>query len=127
MRRYILAMVAIFVVVVATWALWPSTRWPAAFCLPVVRVVGVDVTAYSGYEGAHATHSITPPERALLTTLADDVRSAEQHAPTSQLRHELDRYAALFTDAKTYADPLNAANYFDGLARVQLSGCGVRP
>jgi hypothetical protein len=127
MRRFVLAIVAAVVLGVATWALWPSTRFPAAFCQPVVRVVGVDVIAYSRYEAVHSSHSITPPERALLTTLANDVRSAEQHAPTSQLRYELARYAALFTNAKTYADPVNASNYFDGLARVQLGACGIRP
>ncbi|MGH8989263.1 MAG: hypothetical protein ACRDXC_11855 [Acidimicrobiales bacterium] len=109
------------------WGVWPSSSWPAAFCKPVIRVVGRDADAVAHYQMGQPTGgAVTPTERALFKPLIDDARLAESHAPTPQLERELRRYATMLTAARTPHEVGVAIRYFYTTALPHLSGCGVK-
>lgn len=66
MRRLVFVVVVVLVVGGATWAQWPSTVWPRAFCAPVVRVVAADARAIVTYQTNNENLPITPAEHKML-------------------------------------------------------------
>lgn len=126
MRRAIIAIVLVLVVAGAAWALWPSTKWPSAFCVPVVRVVGADADPIAK-SFSHPSPTLTAKQMDQVATLMHDVQLAEANAPTAQLRAELHRYLAelggvLSTNIVTYS-----MSQFDSESVTQLRACGITP
>lgn len=126
MRRLVLVSLVVVVAGIATWALWPGTKWPQSFCGPVVRVVGSDADAIAK-SFSHPKPTLTAAQEDQVATLAHDVQLAEAAAPTTQLRAELNRYLAELGAKLTTNSVSNAFSQFDQLARTQLRACGVRP
>ncbi len=127
MRRTIIAIVLALVVAGTTWALWPAKRWPGAFCVPVVKVVGVDANAIVISFSRHPSPVLTAAQIDLVATLRADVRRAAINAPTSQLRTELIRYLSELNGKLTNLTVSDAYSRFDEGARTQLRACGLRP
>lgn len=124
----VLVVVVALVVGGATWALWPATTWPRAFCAPVVRVVGTDARAIVTYKATNENLPITPAEQKMVAALRADIDLAEAAAPTEQLRLELLNYVeqlhGIYASMNVVTD---AMSNFDQLARTQLRACGVTP
>jgi len=126
MRRTIIVIVLALVVAGAAWALWPATKWPSAFCIPVVRVVGVDADTIAK-SFSHPSASLTAKQVDQVATLLHDVQLAEANAPTAQLRSELNRYIAELSGKLTNLTVSDAFSRFDEGARTQLRACGLQP
>jgi hypothetical protein len=131
-RKLLLSVLVVAAVGTVTWALWPATTWSAAFCKPVVRVVGKDVVAIVSYIYQHnlaSYHDLasTPTPTLLRDALVNDVVLAQRHAPTRQLRQELSHYSYELGKSSTLLQTGNAYGSFDALGRTQLRACGVTP
>ena len=126
MRRIVLVAVLALVIGGAAWALWPATKWPKAFCVPVVRVVGTDVdriaTSFSHFEPV-----LTATQRQMVATLRKDVRLAAANAPTPELRAELNLYTSALSGDPSTLTVTYAISRFDEQARTLLRACGLRP
>jgi hypothetical protein len=156
LRGWISTGVVVAVVAIgATYALTRTTRWPAAFCRPVLRVSGVDAdafvklpystptatdcvnvtTATGTRQRCHAVPAppltgptITSPVASTdLAQLHRDALLALRQAPTTQWRNELSYYVA-----RTVGNPKTfmrggALNDFDVFASTHLGACGVHP
>lgn len=127
MRRTIIVLVLALVVAGMAWALWPATRWPSAFCVPVVKVAGADADAIANSFTHHPSPALTTTQLEMVATLRADVRRAEVNAPTSQLRTELNRYLTELNGKLTNLTVSDALSRFDEGARTQLRACGLRP
>lgn len=117
---------AALVIVGVAWALWPATKWPGAFCAPVVRVVSVDVNPLA-ISLAQPTRLPSANEIRMVARLRTDVRRALAAAPTSLLQRELSHYLFLLRSSRTSAGVSYAFSQFDQEARTQLRACGVTP
>lgn len=156
LRGWIAAGVVVAVVAIgATYALSRTTRWPAAFCRPVLRVSGVDAVAFIKlpYSTPTATEcvnvttatgtrqrchtvpappltgpTITSPVASTdLSHLHRDALLALRQAPTTQWRDELSYYVARTVGSpKTFMRSV-AMDRFDLFASTNLGACGVRP
>lgn len=126
MRRVALLCVLALVIGGAAWALWPATKWPRAFCAPVVRVVGADVNPIA-ISFSNPRLPLTAAERQMVVRLRSDVQRAAAAAPTSQLHAELDRYLSALRGNPSKLSVSTAFSRFDQEARTQLRACGVTP
>ena len=126
MRRLVLVVVVILVVGGATWALWPATTWPRAFCAPVERVVGADTVAISK-SFSHPEPTLTKAQEDQVTRLMYDLTLAVGSAPTAQLRAELNRYIVELGVVLSTNIVTDAMSNFDQHARTQLRACGITP
>ena len=130
-----------------------TTRWPAAFCRPILRVVGsdavaliklpystptttncVNVTTSSGTrQRCHTVPSPTGPTLASpiastdLARLHRDTLLALAHAPSNPWHSELTLYAIRTVGSPRTFIRGSAINNFDEFARTTLGGCGVHP
>ena len=156
LRRWIAFGVAVAVVSLgATYALTRTTRWPAAFCRPILRVTGVDavalvmlpfsspttvdcvnVTTATGTRQRCHTVPASPPTGPTISSpvasrdlaqLHQDTLLAWRHAPTNQWRTELSKYVARTTgNPKAFVRGVALSN-FDAFASTHLAACGVHP
>ena len=139
----------------ATYALTRTTRWPAAFCRPVIRVSGVDavalvklpfsspttvdcvnVTTATGTRQRCHTVPASPPTGPTISSpvastdlaqLHQDALLALRHAPTNQWRTELSNYVAhTVGNPKAFMRGVTLS-YFDAFASTHLAACGVHP
>lgn len=155
-RRWVaLGVVAAVVTLGATYALTHPTRWPAAFCRPVLRVSGADVvpltelaspspsavdcvnvtTATGTRERCHTVPAPSPRGPTIsspvastyLAQLHQDALLALHYAPTTQWRNELSRYAARTVGSPRAFMRGVALSDFDAFASTHLGACGVHP
>ncbi|MBW4079307.1 MAG: hypothetical protein HIU84_12525 [Acidobacteria bacterium] len=126
MRRIVVVALVAIVIGGAAWALWPATKWPHAFCTPVVRVVGVDADAIAR-SFSHPEPTLTVAQEDQVNKLMYDVTLAEGAAPTAQLRAELNRYLAELGVVLSTNIVTDSMSQFDQQARSQLRACGVTP
>ena len=110
----------------ASWALWPATTWPRAFCTPVARVIGVDADAIAK-SFSHPEPMLTTAQEDQVAKLMYDVTLAAGAAPTAQLRAELNRYLAELGVVLSANIVTDAMSNFDLRARTQLRACGITP
>ena len=131
MRKLLLSILAVAVIGTITWALWPATTWPRAFCQPINRVVGKDADAIVIYVAQHNLnyHDLvsTATPASMQDALVKDVVLALHHAPTAELRQELSHYAYELDESPTLLQTTDALGRFDGLGRTQLRACGITP
>lgn len=127
MRRLVFVVVVVLVVGGATWAQWPSTVWPRAFCAPVVRVVAADARAIVTYQTNNENLPITPAEHKMFATLRADIGLAVAVAPTTQLQMELRLYYSRLNGNPSMNVVTDAMSQFDQRARTQLRAGGVIP
>ena len=130
-----------------------TTRWPAAFCRPILRVVGgdavaliklpystptttncVNVTTSSGTrQRCHTVPSPTGPTISSpvastdLARLHEDTLRALAYAPTNAWHFELTLYAKGTTGSPKAFIRSSAMNTFDEFARTNLGECGMHP
>lgn len=132
-----------------------NTRWPKAFCRPILRVVGADTMALiklpysspttincvnvSNNTGSRQRCQTVPtplptgptlasPEASTdLAQLHQDVLLAMAHAPTSPWYAELSLYAIRTVGSPKVFMRGSAMNNFDEFARTTLGGCGGHP
>ena len=130
-----------------------TTRWPTAFCRPILRVVGsdavaliklpystptttncVNVTTSSGTrQRCHTVPSPTGPTISSpvastdLARLHQDTLLALAYAPTNAWHSELTLYAIRTVGGPKAFIRGSAMNTFDEFARTTLGGCGVHP
>jgi hypothetical protein len=107
-RKLLLSVLVVAAVGTVTWALWPATTWSAAFCKPVVRVVGKDVVAIVSYIYQHnlaSYHDLasTPTPTLLRDALVNDVVLAH----TSWASHLLSSKQVTRMAASTHSDALS--------------------
>lgn len=156
LRWWIASGVVIAVLAIgAAYALTGTTRWPSAFCRPVLRVSGVDavalvklpfsspttvdcvnVTTATGTQQRCHTVPAPPPTGPTisspvastdLTQLHQDALLALRRAPTTQWRSELSHYVARTVgNPKTFMRGVALSN-FDAFASTHLAACGVHP
>lgn len=129
-RRALLGLLGLSLVALLAWSLWPSTAWPAAFCLPISRVVGHDADALvqSPFDVPLAqtpARPVTSHERHLVTHLVHDARSADHTAPTSRLRGELDHYVLRLSGVTTSNQVEAAMGHFGAVVHDQLRRCDI--
>jgi hypothetical protein len=126
MRRVALVTFVALVIGGAVWALWPGTTWPQSFCVPVVRVVGVDADAIAK-SLSHPELTLTVAQEDQVDKLVYDVTLAVGTVPTAELRGELNRYLAELDVVLSTNTVTDAMSKFDEQARTQLRACGVTP
>jgi len=130
MRRTALVVVLVIVTASIVWVIWPTTKWPLAFCNPVIRVVGTDaaaVLAITTHSDWHRSVASTPGASAVVAKMRSDIGDAIMTAPTSRLRSELNSYLIHASNFDTMLTVDSALDLFDHEARTQLEDCGVRP
>lgn len=130
MRRIALVVVLFLVTSGIVWVIWPTTKWPVAFCHPVVRVVGTDaaaVLAVETHSDWHRSVASTPGASAVVAKMRSDIGNAIMTAPTSRLRLDLKSYLIHARNFDSMLTVDSALNLFDHEARTQLEDCGVRP
>ncbi len=154
LRRWIsLAMVVAIATSGSIYLLTRTTRWPTAFCHPILRVVGgdavaliklpystptttncVNVTTSSGTrQRCHTVPSPTGPTISSpvastdLARLHEDTLRALAYAPTNPWHSELTLYAIGTTGSPKAFIRSSAMNIFDEFARTNLGACGMHP
>jgi hypothetical protein len=129
-RRIALVVVLVLVTSGIVWIIWPTTKWPLAFCHPVIRVVGTDAAAVLAIETHsewHRSVASTPGASTVVDKMRSDIGDAIMTAPTSQLRLELNSYLIHASNFDSMLTVDSALNLFDHEARTQLEDCGVSP
>ena len=126
MRRIVVVALVAIVIGGAAWALWPTTKWPKAFCAPVERVVGADADAIAR-SFSHSELTLTVAQEDQVDKLMYDVTLALGTVPTAQLRAELDRYLTELGVVLSTLTVTDAMSQFDQHARTQLRACGLTP
>lgn len=132
-----------------------TTRWPTAFCRPILRVVGADAVALiklpyspptyincvnvSNSAGSRQRCQTVPPPSPTGPTLASPVASTDlarlhqdallalAHAPTNPWHAELSLYAVRTVGSPRAFMRGGAMGNFDEFARTTLGSCGVYP
>ena len=150
-----LAVVVAVAISSTAYALTRTTRWSAAFCRPILRVVGADAVALiklpyspptstncvniSSASGSRQRCQTQPSPTPTGPTLASPVASTDlarlhhdtslalTRAPTGQWRAELTLYAARTVGSPRAFMRGSAMNNFDEFARTSLAACGVHP
>ena len=102
----------------------PGPAWPATFCRPINRVIGVAVDRIVTLEPSPTSEL---PSEGMLLQLRKDIEAALAAAPTAELRAELVNCDTRIQAAGSTSQVDDALSQFDQLARTQLEGCGVRP
>jgi hypothetical protein len=100
-----------------------ANTWPAHFCRPVSRVMGIDATNI--VERARTSPDGTNTKTA-VARLGRDIEAALKHAPTAQLRRELAQYHQNVGTGHSTQQVLNALSHFDLVGSTQLRNCGLR-
>ncbi|HEY5092098.1 MAG TPA: hypothetical protein VII60_02450 [Acidimicrobiales bacterium] len=126
MRRIVVAVLIAIVIVGVAWALLPATKWPHAFCAPIVRVVGTDADAIAR-SFSHPEPTLTVAQEDQVNKLMYDATLAQGAVPTAQLRAELNRYFVELGGVLSTNSVTNAMSQFDQQARTQLRACGITP
>jgi hypothetical protein len=152
-RRISLAVVVAIATSGSIYLLTRTTRWPTAFCRPILRVVGPDAVAliklpYSSPTSTNCVNVTTssgtrqrcrtvpsPTEPTLASPIAStdlarlhrDTLLALAHAPTNPWNSELTLYAIRTVGSPRAFIRGSAMNNFDEFARATLGGCGVHP
>jgi hypothetical protein len=156
LRRWIaLAVVVAVAVSGAVYVFARTTRWPASFCRPIVRVVGGDAVALtrlpityptvvncvnvSSSSGSRQRCQTEPPPLPSGPTIASPVAAddlarlhrdtllALNFAPTSRWRAELSQYVTQTVGSPRAFMFGGAMGNFDEFARTSLEACGIHP
>ena len=101
-----------------------ANSWPARFCRPVSRVMGIDATNI--VERAQTSPDGTNT-KAAVARLGRDIEAALKQAPTARLRRELAQYNQNVGTGHSTQQVLNALSHFDLVASTQLRNCGLHP
>jgi hypothetical protein len=130
MRRIALVVALVIVTAGIVWVVWPTTKWPFAFCNPVIRVVGTDAAAVLAIKTNgdwRRSVASTLGASEVVAKMRSDIADAIMTAPTSRLRLELNSYLIHASNFDSMLTVDSALNLFDHEARTQLEDCGVKP
>ena len=128
LRRLLYFVVSLLVIVLGV-ALYerPATTWSRAFCAPVSKVVGYDVSPLITSLGPPRGTWPSPAQQERIDLLRHDVHLAELTAATSQLRSELSRDHEDLSGAITKGSVGDAERQIKQTLSVQLESCGIHP